>query len=69
MTSGWHTYWRYPGDAGVPPRFDFAGSQTQIGRGAVASAAGHPEQGLTAIGYTGNLIWPLAIVPRDRRSR
>src|SRR4029077_1413105 len=24
---GWHTYWRYPGAAGVPPRFDFAGSQ------------------------------------------
>src|SRR3954469_622293 len=24
---GWHTYWRYPGDAGVPPKFDFSGSQ------------------------------------------
>src|SRR5215471_7085729 len=27
LKSGWHTYWRYPGDAGVPPRFDFTGSQ------------------------------------------
>src|SRR5262249_56112198 len=27
LKNGWHTYWRYPGDAGVPPRFDFAGSQ------------------------------------------
>src|SRR2546428_3624364 len=27
LKSGWHTYWRYPGDAGVPPRFDFGASQ------------------------------------------
>src|SRR5262245_57507317 len=27
LQPGWHTYWRYPGDAGVPPRFDFSGSQ------------------------------------------
>ena len=26
MEPGWHTYWRYPGDSGVPPRFSFAGS-------------------------------------------
>src|SRR5690242_3205073 len=25
LKAGWHTYWRYPGDAGVPPQFDFAG--------------------------------------------
>src|SRR5581483_5899357 len=21
LKPGWHTYWRYPGDAGVPPQF------------------------------------------------
>src|SRR3974390_3485644 len=26
MPAGWHTYWRYPGDSGVPPRFDFSDS-------------------------------------------
>src|SRR5690348_9186953 len=26
LVAGWHTYWRYPGDSGVPPRFDFSGS-------------------------------------------
>src|SRR5271165_751424 len=26
LAPGWKTYWRYPGDSGVPPRFDFAGS-------------------------------------------
>jgi len=27
LQSGWKTYWRYPGDSGVPPRFDFSGSE------------------------------------------
>src|SRR5262249_44840211 len=26
LAPGWKTYWRYPGDSGVPPRFDFAQS-------------------------------------------
>src|SRR5262245_46046481 len=26
LQPGWKTYWRYPGDAGVPPVFDFAAS-------------------------------------------
>src|SRR5512147_98890 len=27
LRPGWKTYWRYPGDAGVPPHFDFSGSE------------------------------------------
>src|SRR4051795_4508085 len=27
LQPGWHTYWRTPGDSGVPPRFDFAKSE------------------------------------------
>src|SRR6201995_6119779 len=26
LGNGWKTYWRYPGDSGVPPRFDFSKS-------------------------------------------
>src|SRR3954451_2214485 len=26
LAPGWHTYWRYPGDSGVPPEFDFSSS-------------------------------------------
>jgi DsbC/DsbD-like thiol-disulfide interchange protein len=67
LAPGWHTYWRYPGDAGVPPRFDFAGSQN------VKAVEVHwpapqrlPEEAVTVIGYTGNVILPLTIVPQDR---
>jgi len=27
VAPGWKTYWRYPGDSGVPPRFDFSKSR------------------------------------------
>src|ERR1700755_2753549 len=27
LQPGWKTYWRSPGDSGVPPRFDFSKSQ------------------------------------------
>ena len=27
MDDGWKTYWRNPGDSGVPPQFDWSGSK------------------------------------------
>jgi len=66
IKDGWHTYWRYPGDAGVPPRFDFAGSQN-LKSVAVSWPAPQriPEQGLVAIGYVRSVTWPLTVVPQD----
>ena len=26
LAPGWKTYWRYPGDSGMPPHFDFSQS-------------------------------------------
>jgi DsbC/DsbD-like thiol-disulfide interchange protein len=67
LKSGWHTYWRYPGDAGVPPRFDFSQSQNLKSVEVRWPAPQRiPEQGLVAIGYTGDVILPLAIVPQIR---
>jgi DsbC/DsbD-like thiol-disulfide interchange protein len=67
LKAGWHTYWRYPGDAGVPPRFDFAGSQNVKAVDVLWPAPQRiTEEGLIAIGYTGDVILPLAIEPQDR---
>ena len=30
LQPGWKTYWRTPGDSGVPPRFDFSKSAAPI---------------------------------------
>src|ERR1700741_4754263 len=67
LKPGWHTYWRYPGDAGVPPRFNFQGSKN-VKAVEVLWPAPQPisEGGLTAIGYTSSLIFPLQIRPQER---
>ena len=31
LEQGWHTYWHHPGDAGLPPRFDWSGSDNLAG--------------------------------------
>ena len=68
LKPGWHTYWRYPGDAGVPPLFDFKASQN-VKQVEVLWPA--PERlpeigGITVIGYEHDVILPLRIVPQDR---
>jgi DsbC/DsbD-like thiol-disulfide interchange protein len=66
LKPGWHTYWRYPGDAGVPPRFDFAGSQNVKGVEVLWPAPRRlPEAGLDTIGYDRDVILPLQVTPRD----
>jgi len=67
LKAGWHTYWRYPGDAGVPPRIDFAASQNVKSVDVQWPAPQRiPEEGLVAIGYVSDLILPLVVVPQDR---
>src|SRR5258708_28777035 len=66
LSRGWHTYWRYPGDAGVPPRFDFAGSQNVKAVEVLWPAPRRlPEAGLTAIGYDRDVIFPLRVTVQD----
>jgi DsbC/DsbD-like thiol-disulfide interchange protein len=67
LDPGWHTYWRYPGDTGVPPTFDFAGSQNvksvtvlwPAPKRFADSAGGH------FIGYLDDIVFPLWIAPKD----
>lgn len=67
MARGWYTYWRYPGDAGIPPRFDWAGS------GNIASIEvlwPGPQRiavdaGLESIGYRNEAVFPLHIRAKD----
>jgi DsbC/DsbD-like thiol-disulfide interchange protein len=67
LKPGWHTYWRYPGDAGVPPRFDFSGSQN-LKVAEVLWPAPHrlDEAGLSTIGYDRDVILPLRVTPQDQ---
>ena len=66
MLPGWHTYWRYPGDSGVPPRFSFAGSDN-LASAKVLYPAPHAftDETGTTIGYKGDVILPLDVFPRQ----
>ena len=64
LQPGWHTYWRNPGDSGVPPRFDFSKSDNVE---AVTVLWPAPQQfddgaGGVSLGYHDQLVLPLRIV-------
>jgi DsbC/DsbD-like thiol-disulfide interchange protein len=64
LESGWKTYWRVPGDAGVPPQFDWSRSEN-VGKAEVAfplptrfrDASGE------GIGYHDEILFPVTIMP------
>lgn len=66
LAPGWKTYWRYPGDSGVPPHFDFEKSDNvksvQVSWPAPERIA-DPDG--TIIGYRTNVLFPLRIEPKD----
>lgn len=66
IADGWKTYWRAPGEAGIPPSFDWGGSENV---GAVAYHWPRPSvfdlNGMTTIGYKHELVLPVEITPRD----
>jgi DsbC/DsbD-like thiol-disulfide interchange protein len=67
LKPGWHTYWRYPGDAGVPPRFDFGGSQNLKQAQVLWPAPQRIEDGGgSSIGYLGNVTFPLVVEAADK---
>jgi DsbC/DsbD-like thiol-disulfide interchange protein len=68
LAAGWKTYWRYPGDSGVPPRFDFSKS-TNVKSVTVRWPAPHrfSDESGASIGYKDGVLLPLEIVPANPR--
>lgn len=66
LAPGWKTYWRSPGDTGLPPQFDWSGSENL---GAVTVHWPRPRvydaDGLRTIGYAHQVVLPLEVTPRD----
>ena len=58
----WKTYWRSPGDAGLPPALGWAGSQN-LGTATLAYPAPHRFQlfGLETYGYETEVVFPLTL--------
>ena len=63
---GWKTYWRSPGDSGVPPRFDFSKSDNVEAVTIMWPAPLKFDDGAGghSIGYHDQIVLPLRIVPK-----
>lgn len=67
LDPGWKTYWRDPGDSGVPPTMDFSGSENVKSVTVLWPA---PERfpdgaGGSSIGYVGHVILPLRVALKN----
>ncbi len=65
MSDGWKTYWRQPGDTGIPPKFDF-----RVSKGLGVLEVLYPTPKITwqdqmrTISYQDEVIFPIVIQPR-----
>lgn len=64
LDPGWHTYWRFPGEAGIPPLLDFSQSEN-LGKVDVKyPVPGRYSDGFsTSIVYDENIVLPLLVTP------
>ena len=64
---GWKTYWRTPGDSGVPPRFDFSKSENIEAVTVLWPAPLKFDDGAGGIslGYHNQIVLPLRIVAKN----
>jgi len=60
LQPGWKIYWRSPGDAGLPPEFDWSGSENLAGTEVLWPAPKrYSAYGLDSIGYENEVILPV----------
>ncbi len=67
LAPDWKTYWRSPGDAGIPPLFNWSGS-TNLAAVQVHWPRPHvfTVNGMQSIGYKHELVLPIELTPADR---
>lgn len=64
LPDGWHTYWRNPGDAGIPPIFDVARSVNLKDFNVdYPVPVRHTDGAGTSMIYEGRLLLPIRAVP------
>jgi len=65
LAPGWKTYWRSPGDAGVPPQIDWTGSKNlRSAEIRWPTPSIFDEEGLRTIGYKHEVVLPLELTPQ-----
>lgn len=66
LEPGWKTYWRAPGDAGIPPSFDWSGSRNvQSVSVSWPTPKVFQDNGMRSIGYSDELVIPFRLLPKQ----
>jgi DsbC/DsbD-like thiol-disulfide interchange protein len=67
LQPGWKTYWRTPGDSGMPPRFDFSKSENIEAVTVLWPAPMKFDDGAagSSLGYHDQIVLPLRIVAKN----
>jgi DsbC/DsbD-like thiol-disulfide interchange protein len=66
LDPGWYTYWRNPGEAGVPPVFDFSGSENVADVKVLYPAPERYDDGSSvSLIYRDEVVFPLVVTPVD----
>ena len=64
LDPGWHTYWRNPGEAGIPPRFDFSQSTNVASVDVLYPAPERYDDGSgVSLIYRDEVVFPLVVKP------
>ena len=65
LAPGWKTYWRMPGDSGIPPRFSWSGSRNVADVDVMfPTPTVFRDAGQRTIGYKNAVVLPLKITPK-----
>lgn len=65
LAPGWKTYWRAPGDAGIPPTMEFTGASNLASVNPVWPTPDvFSQNGMQTVGYADELVLPLMVVPQ-----
>jgi DsbC/DsbD-like thiol-disulfide interchange protein len=66
LEPGWHTYWRYPGEAGIPPQIATEGSTNVRSLDVLYPVPERYNDGFSeSIVYHDGIVLPLKITPED----
>lgn len=66
LAPGWKTYWRSPGDAGIPPLFDWSNSRNMQDVSITwPTPSVFDQSGMRSIGYSNEVVIPLHVTPKQ----
>jgi len=63
LEPGWKTYWRMPGEAGIPPEFTWTTSAPAEVRVSFPGPSRYADQSGETVGYEGTALFPVAVTP------